>query len=771
MTEKEVDASKQADDAKPKTDEDKTDKEPAKQNEDVEGKEKESEAEKTDKEPAKENEDAEDKEQESEAEKTVKEPAKHNEDVEGKEKETEPEKTGEAQKTPKGIYFLLGNEFCERFSFYGMRTILTLYLVRQLDYSEDVASKIYHSFQVLCYFTPLFGAILADSWLGKFRTIFYVSILYAIGNLTIAAGAIPNKLHTMKVISIIGLIIIGFGTGGIKPCVSAFGGDQFTSGQEEKRKYFFSLFYFSINLGSFLSTALTPALRGDIKCFGQDTCFSLAFFVPAVLFVIALILLIIGKPLYIIKPAEGSVFVSVFKCIGHALFRKATVKDEKKEHWLEYADDKYDKDLIYDIKCLLNVLFIFIPLPLFWALFEQQGSKWVLQAAKMDGKVFGTFIKPDHMQLDNPLLILVLIPVFDNIIYPLASKCNISLTPLRRMTIGGLLSAFSFVIAAIIQMKIETELPAIPPKGYSDLMIINNSPCHLDIVTNFNISLKQFESVMAKGNVVQKSVKWRFTPTGCSANATVIQEVNATSLYETMMVTLENNDLRFDVSNDSRIKEKDGNPRVRLLFSIDYEFAEGVNASFLFQGGSYFYIIPDNMTRPGRIGMTEYCSVKPSRYKLHLPSNGTKSHEETAFGEIDLKPGGSYIVYIYQNRSGNQKELRHAITVIPNSLHILWQIPQAIFITAGEVMFSITGLEFSYSQAPSYLKSIVQAAWLLTNALGNLLVVLLVHFIEFEKQSYSFLMFAALMALSMGVFGIMAHYYKYVKKKDNSDSS
>ncbi|GBM37462.1 Solute carrier family 15 member 2 [Araneus ventricosus] len=679
------------------------------------------------------------------------------------------QETDEAKNTPKGIYFLLGNEFCERFSFYGMRTILTLFLVHQLHFSESAAAQIYHGFEVLCYCTPLLGAILADSYLGRFLTIFYLSILYAIGNLTIAVGAIPNKLHTMKVISIIGLFIIGFGTGGIKPCVSAFGGDQFASGQEEKRRYFFSLFYFFINLGSFLSTALTPVLRGDIRCFGQDTCFSLAFFVPAVLFVIALILFIIGKPLYIIKPAEGSVFVSVFKCIGHALFRKATVKDEKKEHWLEYADDKFDKDLIYDIKCLLNVLFIFIPLPLFWALFEQQGSSWVLQASKMDGKVFGSFIKPDHMQLVNPLLILVLIPVFDNIIYPLASKCNISLTPLRRMTIGGLLSAFSFVIAAIIQMKIETELPAKPPQGYSDMMIINNSPCHLDIVSNFNISLRQFESVIAKGNVLQKSVKWRFTPTGCSANATAIQEVNATSIYETMMITLENNDLRFDVSNDSRIKEKDGNPRVRLLFSIDYQFTESVNASFLFQGESYFYIIPDNMTRPGRTGMTEYCSVKPSRYKLYLPSNGTKSHEETAFGEIDLKPGGSYIVYIYQNRSGNQKELRHSITVIPNSVHILWQIPQGIIITAGEVMFSITGLEFSYSQAPSSLKSLVQAAWLLTSAIGNLLVVVLVRYIKFEKRSYDFLMYSTLMTLSMVLFGIMAYFYTYVKKKECSD--
>ncbi|KAF8786290.1 Solute carrier family 15 member 2 like protein [Argiope bruennichi] len=688
--------------------------------------------------------------------------------VQIKDQETNPKKTPKAKSMPKGIYFLLGNEFCERFSFYGMRTVLTLFLVRQLGFDEDVAASIFHGFQSFCYFTPIFGAILADSWLSKFRTIFYVSILYAIGNITLSVGAIPHSLQTMKVLSLTGLFVIGLGTGGIKPCVSAFGGDQFTSEQIEIRKYFFSLFYFSINLGSLLSTIITPALRGDIRCFGQNTCFSLAFLIPALLFVIALVVFLIGKPLYIIKPAEGSVFVSVFRCIGYALFKKATAKDVKKEHWLEYADDKYDEELINDIRCLQRVLLLLIPLPVFWALYEQQGSKWVLQASKMNGEVYGSHIKPDHMQVINPLLILVLIPIFDNVIYPLALKCNICRTPLQRMTIGGLLCAFSFVIAAIIEVKIEAEFPDIPSKDYSDMLTINNSPCHLDIKSSSNISLNQFESVKVKQIALEKSIEWKFTPSGCSATGSAIQEVNATSLYETMMITLENDNLRVDISSDSRVKEKDGSPRVRLLFSIDYQFTGSENASFFLQGNRNFYIIPENVTRPGRIGMTEYCSVDPSKYKLYLPSNGTKIHEETAFGELHLETGGSYIVYIYQNKSASQKELHHTITMMPNSVHILWQIPQLVIITVGEVMFSITGLDFSYSQAPSSLKSIVQAAWLLTSAIGNLLVVLLVNIIQFDMQSLAFLMYASIMTLSMVIFGIVAYYYKYMKEKENS---
>ena len=87
-------------------------------------------------------------------------------------------------------------------------------------------------------------------------------------------------------LSFIGLFLIGLGTGGIKPCVSAFGGEQFKI--PEQSKYiatFFSIFYASINLGSMFITILTPILRQEVKCFGQDSCFPLAFGVPCVLMI------------------------------------------------------------------------------------------------------------------------------------------------------------------------------------------------------------------------------------------------------------------------------------------------------------------------------------------------------------------------------------------------------------------------------------------------------------------------------------------------------
>merc|ERR1712241_1442921 len=90
---------------------------------------------------------------------------------------------------PKSLFFIIGNEFCERFSYYGMKAILVLYFKQKLHFSEDVSTEVYHAFSGLCYITPIFGAMLADQVLGKYRTIFWISLIYVLGHLlkTLAA--------------------------------------------------------------------------------------------------------------------------------------------------------------------------------------------------------------------------------------------------------------------------------------------------------------------------------------------------------------------------------------------------------------------------------------------------------------------------------------------------------------------------------------------------------------------------------------------------------
>lgn len=164
--------------------------------------------------------------------------------------------------------------------------ILVLYMTQKLRWNEDKATFHYHAFSMMVYFLCTFGAILSDVWLGKFKTILILSVVYAIGSVIVTLGAIPTIAFPADVSLYIGLLFIALGSGGIKPCVSAFGGDQFKMPEQTAQMAtFFSLFYFSINSGSLISMFVTPIFRADVHCFGENDCYSLAFGVPAILMV------------------------------------------------------------------------------------------------------------------------------------------------------------------------------------------------------------------------------------------------------------------------------------------------------------------------------------------------------------------------------------------------------------------------------------------------------------------------------------------------------
>jgi solute carrier family 15 (oligopeptide transporter), member 1 len=209
---------------------------------------------------------------------------------------------------------LFSNHFF--FLFFDLSAILFIYLTQKLNYDEDSATIIFHLSAMAVYLCSLFGAILADSWWGKFKTILVLSCVYAIGSLTVSAGSVEQWKLPAKEFTITGLVLIALGSGGIKPCVAAFGGEQFKLPQQEKQLVkFFSIFYFVINAGSLISTFVTPLLR-TTSCFGMEHCFVGGFGLPAVLMLIAIIVFVSGHSLYKKVPPQGNMIVKVCKCVG-----------------------------------------------------------------------------------------------------------------------------------------------------------------------------------------------------------------------------------------------------------------------------------------------------------------------------------------------------------------------------------------------------------------------------------------------------------------------
>lgn len=296
-----------------------------------------------------------------------------------------------------------------------------------------------------------------------------------------------NNLSALcSAITCIGLGLIALGSGGIKPCVAAFGGDQFKLPEQAKMiATYFSLFYFSINAGSMISTFVTPILRSDVHCFDNQDCYSLAFGVPAILMLVSIGIFVIGKKWYVMKPAQGNMLVKVAKCIKNARAQKKKEKGlKKREHWLDYAEETDGKQMVIDVKALLNVLFLYIPLPIFWTLFDQQGSRWTFQATRMDGQVSEGFsLKPDQMQVVNPLLILIFIPLYDAVIYPLLSKIGIR-RPLQKLTLGGVLAGVAFIISAILELQLQKTYAVVPGVGQAQLRVYNGLPCDANVVFN-----------------------------------------------------------------------------------------------------------------------------------------------------------------------------------------------------------------------------------------------------------------------------------------------
>ncbi|XP_068085121.1 peptide transporter family 1 isoform X2 [Anabrus simplex] len=673
-------------------------------------------------------------------------------ELDEKNPDTDAEDLNVKLKYPKSVFFIVSNEFCERFSYYGMRTILSIYLRNVLSYSDDMATIIYHVFTMFCYFFPLLGAMLADSLLGKFRTIFYLSLVYALGNVVISLASAKGALDLpARELSIVGLLLISIGTGGIKPCVSAFGGDQFVLPQQEKQlAQFFSLFYFAINSGSLVSTFLTPVLREDVKCLDQSSCYPLAFGVPAVLMVISIIIFLIGKRLYVMKKPQGNVVLDVVKCISHALVRKSKLKGEKREHWLDYADDKHDKKMINDVKAALKVLYLYLPLPFFWALFDQQGSRWTFQATRMSGELGGWSLKPDQMQVVNPLLILIFIPIFETGIYPLLSKCNLLTKPLQRLGVGGLLAAASFLISAGIEFSLEPTYAVLPAAGEAQVRIYNGNPvaCSFEFDSiPFNLANMEMWEKTITGIEGQKeaSLTWKCGGVEGNENLLLHSEQASTFLVADRTVTT------FD--KDKIEKSEEGMPIIRILY-VDFD------------DSSVIRLVGDGHTEKyeniSSTNATKYREVEPITYDVMIDNVAEK------VGQVELKLGGVYSLLLMKDQGGNSTYKMNLFTITPpNSVHMLWLIPQYIVITMGEVMFSITGLEFSFTQAPVSMKSVMQAGWLLTVAFGNLIVVIIAEAKFFDSQAYEFLLFAGLMIVDMGIFALMAWGYQYVKAPED----
>ncbi|HTQ41351.1 MAG TPA: MFS transporter [Polyangiaceae bacterium] len=314
---------------------------------------------------------------------------------------------------PAGIPYIVANEFAERFCYYGINAILTIYMTQFLRMGDADATTFHSLFKSGAYFSPLIGAVVSDVFWGKFRTIMTFSLVYAAGCAILAL--VPGQIGLFA-----GLFLVAFGTGGIKPCVSTNVGDQFTSKNQHLIERAFSYFYLAINAGSSISIFFCPVL---LKAYGPR----IAFGMPAIAMFLATIAFWMGRKKFAVVPPAG-------------------------KKWLQ---DVFSKD---GLKTIGGLVIIYLFVAFFWALWDQSnGQTWTLQAESslMDKNLgFGLTILPAQIQVVNGLFILAMVPIFTFGIYPLMGKF-FKVTPLRKIGIGLFTIASSFLIVSSIEARIQ----------------------------------------------------------------------------------------------------------------------------------------------------------------------------------------------------------------------------------------------------------------------------------------------------------------------------
>ena len=347
---------------------------------------------------------------------------------------------------PPGILNIVSNEAAERFSFYGMKSILVVFMTAHMrgdsgepsPVSEANAREYYHAFTSAVYITPLGGALLAEALLGKYRTIVWLSTVYCAGHLALALNETRSGLA-------VGLALIALGSGGIKPCVSAHVGDQFGDMNQGLVSSTFAYFYLAINLGAFSSTLITPYLL-------EHAGSHVAFGVPGLAMALATLVFWMGRYSYAHVPAHGRRFC------------RQTCSREGGA-------------------ALLKLFGLYSFFAVFWSLYDQTGSAWVLQARKMDRRFLGVEWLPSQISAINPLLILALVPLFHGLeltvplwcrlatsicrippghklrlpgLYELVgTRCGVRVSPLRKIGLGLFLCAVAFIIPLRVEEWIE----------------------------------------------------------------------------------------------------------------------------------------------------------------------------------------------------------------------------------------------------------------------------------------------------------------------------
>ena len=599
-----------------------------------------------------------------------------------------------AHRYPAGIPFIVGNEGAERFSYYGMRAILYVYLFglftrfvpeETVDAATAGAAKAHatelvHLFMAGVYLFPLIGAIVSDRLLGKYRVIFWVSIIYFIGN---GVMALAGHLGAMGDFSaaeyavFAGLGLIAFSSGGIKPCVSANVGDQFSAKNGHLVSRIFQIFYFIINFGSFIATIFIPLIY---KSAGP----AIAFAVPGVLMALATLVFWAGRGRFVhVPPNPGG-----------------------------------------KIGLLDTVSTLFLLSPLFAVLFGFFGMRDGYAAAK-DASFFGYYW-----------------PLFAVTAGLVAVGIWLFIVRQRLRPDKGFLAVLVWSFQNRAQRK--------PGQGFFDPARAHFGEEAADGPPSVFRVVLVFSMVMVFWALFdQHASTWIEQARQMDLHMAVPQALGWAIVGVVVVATLYGGTwVMLHVSNVAV-------PRKVTLGVL------GGGAAALLVAGVIDLVTGETMRF--EIGASQMAALNPLMVMLIIPLINVGVWGPLRKRGIEVKPLtrmaiGMFLAAFAFVIAAIVQQLVEAQG--EGQVHAIWQVWQYLIMTTAEVLVSVTGLEFAYTQAPRAMKSTLMGFWLFFVSAGNVLVAAMAPLQKQMPLSDFFFVFAAAMAGAALIFSVQARFYK-----------
>ncbi|TFK37850.1 POT family-domain-containing protein [Crucibulum laeve] len=426
-----------------------------------------------------------------------------------------------ADKIPWAAYLIAVVELAERFSFYGSSVVFTNFIQQPLpdgshtgaggasgqsgalNLGQQASTGLTTFYQFWCYVTPLLGAYIADTYLGRFNTICIAVMIALVGHIILIVAAVPGVIEHQSAVGAfaVALLVMGFGTGLFKANISPLVAEQYkrtklfviTTNSGERvivdptltvsRVYMY--FYFFINIG---------ALVGQITMTYSEKFvgFWLAFTLPTMVFLLCPIVLWIGRNRYVRSPPTGSVLATALRAWRYAargrwswnpvhLFRNFNAPDfwdrvkpsnfvgreSEKPKWMNF-DDQWVEELKRGVKAC--GVFCWFPLYCEYLLrltYNQLNNNLTSQAATMS--THG--IPNDVLSNLDPFALIIFIPIFDILLYPGLRRMGLNFTALKRITAGFITGALAMIWAAVVQHN-----------------IYKTNPCHYEAATCDGVS-------------------------------------------------------------------------------------------------------------------------------------------------------------------------------------------------------------------------------------------------------------------------------------------